>query len=58
MESVGRERDSVILMEDVGGEWEREGFGGGLEERLESMIRVGALPAVAHGTGTDAMTTS
>lgn len=25
-------------VDDIGGEWEREGFGGGLEERLEALL--------------------
>ncbi|KAF8989493.1 hypothetical protein BDQ17DRAFT_1373127 [Cyathus striatus] len=33
----GRKRDS-ILIDDVGGEWEREGLGRGLEERLEEAV--------------------
>ena len=28
------------LLNDVGGEWEREGLGRGLEERLESLMPV------------------
>ncbi|KAF8645800.1 hypothetical protein AX16_007570 [Volvariella volvacea WC 439] len=35
-------RDSVILLDDVGGEWEREGLGRGLEERLEALMPIGA----------------
>ncbi|KAF8624592.1 hypothetical protein AX17_007085 [Amanita inopinata Kibby_2008] len=31
-------RDSVALSDDVGGEFEREGFGKGLEEQLEAMM--------------------
>ncbi|PFH49832.1 hypothetical protein AMATHDRAFT_62308 [Amanita thiersii Skay4041] len=34
----GGRRDSAVLMDDVGGEWEREGFGKGLEERLETLM--------------------
>lgn len=34
-------RDSIAMLDDVGGEWEREGLGRGLEERLEALI---ALP--------------
>ncbi|KAF9441003.1 hypothetical protein P691DRAFT_780781 [Macrolepiota fuliginosa MF-IS2] len=34
-------RDSIAMSDDVGGEWEREGLGRGLEERLEALI---ALP--------------
>jgi len=34
------DRDSVVggVFDDVGGEWEREGMGGGLEERLEALL--------------------
>jgi hypothetical protein len=46
MELVERERDSMALLGDVGGEWDRGGFSGSLEERLETAL--GALPAVAH----------
>lgn len=31
-------RDSIAMLDDVGGEWEREGLGRGLEERLEALI--------------------
>jgi hypothetical protein len=36
----GGARDSVSL-DDIGGEWEREGLGKGLEERLEALMPVG-----------------
>lgn len=36
----GRDRDSIALLDDVGGEWEREGMGRGLEERLEALMIV------------------
>lgn len=36
----GRDRDSIALLDDVGGEWEREGMGKGLEERLEALMIV------------------
>ncbi|KIJ16038.1 hypothetical protein PAXINDRAFT_76020 [Paxillus involutus ATCC 200175] len=36
----GRDRDSIALLDDVGGEWEREGMGRGLEERLEALMTV------------------
>ena len=36
----GRDRDSIALLDDVGGEWEREGLGRGLEERLEALMIV------------------
>ena len=31
-------RDSVGMSDNVGGEWEREGLGRGLEERLEALV--------------------
>lgn len=35
------ERDAAAgIMDDVGGEWEREGLGRGLEERLEALKTV------------------
>lgn len=34
------------MLDDVGGEWEREGLGRGLEERLEAL---NAAPSVVHG---------
>ncbi|KAF8552323.1 hypothetical protein OG21DRAFT_1477790 [Imleria badia] len=36
----GRDRDSIALLDDIGGEWEREGLGRGLEERLEALMIV------------------
>ncbi|KAG6371050.1 hypothetical protein JVT61DRAFT_10587 [Boletus reticuloceps] len=36
----GRDRDSIALLDDIGGEWEREGLGKGLEERLEALMIV------------------
>jgi hypothetical protein len=36
------DRDS---MDEIGGEWEREGMGGGLEERLEALLGSGAPAA-------------
>ncbi|KAH7890662.1 hypothetical protein F5I97DRAFT_1923163 [Phlebopus sp. FC_14] len=38
----GRERDSgvLLMMDEGGGEWEREGLGRGLEERLEALMTV------------------
>lgn len=36
----GRDRDSIALSDDVGSEWEREGMGKGLEERLEALMIV------------------
>ncbi|EGN94617.1 hypothetical protein SERLA73DRAFT_171568 [Serpula lacrymans var. lacrymans S7.3] len=35
---VIRDRDSIAVLDDVGGEWEREGLGRGLEERLEALM--------------------
>lgn len=34
----GREHDSIAMLDDVGGEWQREGLGRGLEERLEALM--------------------
>lgn len=31
------DRDGAVGVDDVGGEWEREGLGKGLEERLEAL---------------------
>ncbi|KAJ8594108.1 hypothetical protein M405DRAFT_809773 [Rhizopogon salebrosus TDB-379] len=39
-DSTRRGRDSIALLDDVGGEWEREGLGRGLEERLETLMTV------------------
>lgn len=36
----GGDRDSMGF-DDLGGEWEREGMGGGLEERLEALLAGG-----------------
>jgi hypothetical protein len=41
---VGK-RDSIAMLDNVGGEWEREGLGRGLEERLEALVIPGALIA-------------
>ena len=41
---VGK-RDSIVMLDNVGGEWEREGHGRGLEERLEALVIPGALMA-------------
>ena len=41
---VGK-RDSIAMLDNVGGEWEREGLGRGLEERLEALVIPGALTA-------------
>jgi hypothetical protein len=38
---VGK-RDSIAMLDNVGGEWEREGLGRGLEERLEALVIPGA----------------
>ena len=40
----GVKQDSLSIFDDVGGEWEREGFGKGLEERLEASIIPAASP--------------
>ena len=39
---VGK-RDSIAMLDNAGGEWEREGLGRGLEERLEALVIPGAL---------------
>jgi hypothetical protein len=31
-------RDSIALLDNMGGEWEREGLGKGLEERLDALV--------------------
>jgi hypothetical protein len=41
---VGK-RDSIAMLDNVGGEWEREGLGRGLEERLEALVIPGAMIA-------------
>lgn len=38
-------RDSAGMLDNAGGEWEREGLGRGLEERLEALVIPGALIA-------------
>lgn len=38
------DRDSMGVFDDVGGEWEREGLGSGLEERLEALLGAGGSP--------------
>jgi hypothetical protein len=38
--SGGGARDSIAI-DDIGGEWEREGLGKGLEERLEGLMAAG-----------------
>ena len=32
-----------MVLDDVGGEWEREGLGRGLDERLEEVLRPGIV---------------
>jgi hypothetical protein len=41
-----REGREGLFMDDVGGEWEREGLGQGLEERLESLMTIGGIESV------------
>jgi hypothetical protein len=43
---VGK-RDSIAMLDNVGGEWEREleGLGQGLEEHLEVLVIPGAMIA-------------
>ena len=38
-------RDSILIFDNAGGEWEREGHGRGLEERLEALVIPGAMVA-------------
>ena len=38
-------RDSIAMLDNVGGEWEREGLGRGLEERLEALVIPEAMMA-------------
>ena len=38
-------RDSILVFDNAGGEWEREGHGRGLEERLEALVIPGAMIA-------------
>ncbi|OAX34179.1 hypothetical protein K503DRAFT_869088 [Rhizopogon vinicolor AM-OR11-026] len=38
--STSRGRDSIAMLDDIGGEWQREGLGRGLEERLEALMIV------------------
>jgi hypothetical protein len=45
----GGERDSMGVFDDLGGEWQREGMSGGLEERLEAMLGAGTEAAVTGG---------
>lgn len=44
-------RDNIALLDNMGGEWERQGLGRGLEERLEALVLPpamdGPVPAVA-----------
>lgn len=44
-----------VGLDDVGGEWEREGFGGGLEERLEALL--GPAPGMARRASGSGMLT-
>jgi len=41
-----REGRDGLFIGDSGGEWEREGLGQGLEERLESLMTVGELDSI------------
>lgn len=38
-------RDSIALLDNLGGEWEREGLGKGLEERLDALV-LSELPPI------------
>ena len=41
-----REGREGLFISDVGGEWEREGLGQGLEERLESLMTIRDIDSV------------
>jgi len=41
----GLKGDNITMLDNVGGEWEREGLGRGLEERLEALVIPGAMIA-------------
>lgn len=41
-------RDSIALLDNMGGEWEREGLGKGLDERLDALVLSGS-PAMSVG---------
>lgn len=41
-----REGRECLFIDDTGGEWEREGLGQGLEERLESLMTIGDFESV------------
>ncbi|TFY58637.1 hypothetical protein EVG20_g8072 [Dentipellis fragilis] len=43
--SEGGGNRGSLFVDDVGGEWEREGLGQGLEERLEALMGVGVSPS-------------
>ncbi|KAF8964591.1 hypothetical protein BDZ97DRAFT_1919011 [Flammula alnicola] len=40
-------RDSIAMLDNLGGEWERQGLGRGLEERLEALVLPNAGSAVS-----------
>ena len=42
-------RDSIALLDNMGGEWEREGLGKGLEERLDALILPGPPTTIPIG---------
>jgi hypothetical protein len=42
-----REGREGLFVEEAGGEWEREGLGQGLEERLESLMGMSQVGQVA-----------
>jgi len=41
-----REGRECLFIDECGGEWEREGLGQGLEERLETLMTIGDLDNV------------
>ncbi|KAF9477279.1 hypothetical protein BDN70DRAFT_896658 [Pholiota conissans] len=42
-------KDSIALLDNVGGEWERQGLGTGMEERLEALAGVGSSVGSPEG---------
>jgi hypothetical protein len=37
-------RESIAFLDNIGGEWEREGLGRGLEERLDALVLIPTVP--------------
>lgn len=42
-------RDSIALLDNIGGEWEREGLGKGLDERLDELVLSSPTSTIALG---------